>query len=219
MELEPLIGFFANTVVLRTDVPADLTFRALLERVRRVTVDAYDHQEVPFDQVVRRLRPERALDRDPLVRVMFAAAEDETAAFALPGVAVERVQADFGGAQFDLNVFVAERADHCAGTLVFDTDLFDRATALRMVAHYQRLLESAAADPDRPLGELDLLGPAERLELERRQGPQRELPRCPSPNSSPARPDGPRTPWPSSAGTRPSPTPNSTRGRTGWPVV
>ncbi|NBM15845.1 non-ribosomal peptide synthetase, partial [Streptomyces sp. GC420] len=176
MELEPLIGFFANTVVLRTGIPAGLSFRALLERVRQVTVDAYDHQEVPFDRVVRRLRPERVLDRNPLVQVMFAAAEDETAAFTLPGVRVERVGADFGGAQFDLSMFVAESPDHCAGTLVFDTDLFDRATALRLVAQYRRLLESATEDPDRPLGELDLLGPGERLELERLQGAERELP-------------------------------------------
>ncbi|MFB7333683.1 amino acid adenylation domain-containing protein [Streptomyces adustus] len=176
MELEPLIGFFVNTVVLRTEVPADLTFRALLERVRRVTVEAYDHQEVPFDRLVERLRPERVLDRNPLVQVMFAAAQDETGGFDLPGVQVEAVRADFGGAQFDLSMFVTERADTCAGTLVFDTDLFDPATARRLVAHYRRLLESAMKDPDRPLGELDLLGAAERRELERRHGPERELP-------------------------------------------
>ncbi|GAB7110203.1 hypothetical protein JCM4814A_85180 [Streptomyces phaeofaciens JCM 4814] len=176
MELEPLIGFFVNTVVLRTEIPADLTFRALLERVRRITVEAYDHQEVPFDRLVRRLSPERVLDRNPLVQVMFAAAQDETGGFELPGVRAEAVRADFGGAQFDLNMFVTERPDHCAGTLVFDTDLFDPATARRLVAHYRRLLESATRDPDRPLGELELLGPDERRELERWQGPERELP-------------------------------------------
>ncbi|QNP74887.1 amino acid adenylation domain-containing protein [Streptomyces roseirectus] len=181
MELEPLIGFFVNTVVLRTEIPRALTFRALLERVRRTTVDAYDHQEVPFDRLVQRLRPERVLDRNPLVQVMIAAAEEETGGFHLPGVSVERVPADFGGAQFDLSVFVGERADHCAGSLVFDTDLFDRATAERLVAHYVRLLESAVADPDRPLNELDLLDLAERLRLERRHGPERELPAVPLP--------------------------------------
>ncbi|MEU9447536.1 amino acid adenylation domain-containing protein [Streptomyces sp. NPDC048277] len=175
VELEPLIGFFVNTVVLRTEITSALTFRDLLERVRRVTVDAYDHQEVPFDRLVQRLRPERTPARNPLVQVMIAAAEDETGGFGLPGVSVERVHADFGGAQFDLSVFVTERPDRCTGSLVFDTDLFDRATAERLVAHYVRLLESAAAEPGRPLGELDLLGLAERLQLERWQGPEREL--------------------------------------------
>ncbi|MFI5477049.1 amino acid adenylation domain-containing protein [Streptomyces cacaoi] len=174
MELEPLIGFFANTVVLRTEIPRALTFRALLERVRRVTVDAYDHQEVPFDRLVERLRPERVLDRNPLVQVMFAAVEDETESLSLPGVSVERVRTEFGGAQLDLNVFVTERTDHCAGALVFDTDLFDRGTAELLVAHYLHLLESAAAAPDRPLYEVDLLQPGERRQLESWQGQGRK---------------------------------------------
>ncbi|WP_244406065.1 non-ribosomal peptide synthetase [Streptomyces sp. DSM 40868] len=162
MELEPLIGFFVNAVVLRTEIPATLTFQDLLKQVRQVTLDAHQHQEVPFGHLVERLRPERSLDRNPLVQVMIAAADDETGGLDLPGVTAERVPADFGGAQFDLNLFVTERPDTCAGSLVFDTDLFDQDTAERLVAHYLRLLESAAAAPGRPLGELDLLSDEER---------------------------------------------------------
>ncbi|MGI5447870.1 amino acid adenylation domain-containing protein [Streptomyces sp. CA-243310] len=154
VELEPLIGFFVNTLVLRCDLSGEVSFRELLGRVRRTTVDAYDHQEVPFDRLVEHLRPERVGDRNPLVQVMFASAPDETAGLRLPGLDVEVVRSDFGGSLFDLSVFVSEGAEDCSGSLVYDTDLFDRATAERILAHYLELLASAAAEPDRPLAEL-----------------------------------------------------------------
>ncbi|MFI9063943.1 amino acid adenylation domain-containing protein [Streptomyces sp. NPDC053429] len=154
VELEPLVGFFVNTLVLRTDLSGEIGFDGLLDRVRRVTLDAYDHQEVPFDRVVERLSPERVGDRNPLVQVMFASAQDETAGLRLPGVSTEAVTADFGGSLFDISVFVAEGADSCTGSFVFDTDLFDRATAELLLAHYLELLAAAAAEPGRPLGEL-----------------------------------------------------------------
>ncbi|MGW7193051.1 amino acid adenylation domain-containing protein, partial [Streptomyces sp. NPDC054838] len=163
VELEPLIGFFVNTLVLRTDLSGEIGFDGLLDRVRRVTLDAYDHQEVPFDRVVERLSPERVGDRNPLVQVMFASAQDETAGLRLPGVSAEAVTADFGGSLFDISVFVAEGADGCTGSFVFDTDLFDRATAELLLAHYLELLAAAAAEPGRPLGELLPAATAERL--------------------------------------------------------
>ncbi|WP_329200686.1 MULTISPECIES: non-ribosomal peptide synthetase [unclassified Streptomyces] len=154
VELEPLVGFFVNTLVLRTDLSGEIGFDGLLDRVRRVTLDAYDHQEVPFDRVVERLSPERVGDRNPLVQVMFASAQDETAGLRLPGVDAQAVTADFGGSLFDISVFVAEGADSCTGSFVYDTDLFDRATAELLLAHYLELLAAAAAEPGRPLGEL-----------------------------------------------------------------
>ncbi|MFJ7590597.1 amino acid adenylation domain-containing protein [Streptomyces sp. NPDC097617] len=154
VELEPLVGFFVNTVVLRADLSGEVGFRELLGRVRRATVDAYDHQEVPFDRLVEHLSPERVGDRNPLVQVMFASAPDETAGLRLPGLDARTVRTDFGGSLFDLSVFVSEGADTCSGSLVFDTDLFDRATAELVLGHYLELLVSAAEEPDRPLAEL-----------------------------------------------------------------
>ncbi|MFE8938095.1 amino acid adenylation domain-containing protein [Streptomyces sp. NPDC007872] len=154
VELEPLIGFFVNTLVLRTDLSGDIGFRELLGRVRRVSLDAYDRQEVPFDRLVEHLNPERSGDMNPLVQVMFAAASEETAALRLPGVSVERVPCDFGASLFDLSVFVSEGVDRCTGSLVADTDLFDPATAELLLGHYLELLVSAVEDPDRPLAEL-----------------------------------------------------------------
>ncbi|MFD4790915.1 amino acid adenylation domain-containing protein, partial [Streptomyces sp. NPDC058459] len=154
VELEPLIGFFVNTLVLRTDLSGDIGFRELLGRVRRVSLEAYDHQEVPFDRLVERLRPERSGDMNPLVQVMFAAASEETAALRLPGVAVETVACDFGASLFDLNVFVSEGADRCTGSLVVDSDLFDPATAELLLGHYLDLLSAVVEAPERPLAEL-----------------------------------------------------------------
>ncbi|MFF3847788.1 amino acid adenylation domain-containing protein [Streptomyces sp. NPDC002328] len=154
VELEPLIGFFVNTLVLRTDLSGDIGFQELLGRVRWVSLDAYDHQEVPFDRLVERLSPERSGDMNPLVQVMFAAASDETAALRLPGVGVETVACDFGASLFDLSVFVSEGADRCTGSLVADTDLFDPATAELLLGHYLELLSAAVEAPDRPLAEL-----------------------------------------------------------------
>ncbi|GGZ64689.1 hypothetical protein GCM10010371_25440 [Streptomyces subrutilus] len=154
VELESLVGFFVNTVVLRADLSGDIGFEELLGRVRRGAVDAYDHQEVPFDRLVEHLRPERVGDRNPLVQVTFASAQDETAGLRLPGLSAQSVRTDFGGSLFELSVFVAEGAETCSGSLVFDTDLFDRATAELLLAHYLELLASAAREPARPLAEL-----------------------------------------------------------------
>lgn len=217
VELEPLVGFFVNTVVLRADLSGDAGFRELLGRVRRATVDAYDHQEVPFDRLVEHLSPERVGDRNPLVQVMFASAPDETAGLRLPGLDAQAVRTDFGGSLFDLSVFVSEGADTCSGSLVFDTDLFDRATAELVLGHYLELLASAAEEPDRPVAELLPSAPtAARLVAEGHGAVRPDLApatlvelfaeqvrRTPAP-----------TPW--SAARAASPSPNSTPAPTCW---
>ncbi|MFG2296413.1 amino acid adenylation domain-containing protein [Streptomyces sp. NPDC048603] len=154
VELEPLVGLFVNTLVLRTDLSGAPGFRELLGRARRVVLDAYDHQEVPFDRIVERLAPERAGGGSPLVRVMFASARDETAGLRLPGTVAEPVDLDFGGSLFDLNVFVTEGAERCTGTLVLDTDLFDPASGERLLGHWLELLGAAVRDPEAPYAEL-----------------------------------------------------------------
>ncbi|MEU5976472.1 amino acid adenylation domain-containing protein [Streptomyces sp. NPDC047315] len=164
-ELDPLVGSFINTLVLRTDLAGDPGFAELLGRVRRTAVDAYAHQDVPFEQIVRELRPERAPDRNPLFQVLFAHMSDPDAGLRLPGVEVEQIDIDNGTAKVDLSLVLAERPTGTTGALAFDTDLFDRASARRLTGHYLRLLESAADDPERPVSRLDLLTEAEREQL------------------------------------------------------
>ncbi|MFJ5122892.1 amino acid adenylation domain-containing protein [Kitasatospora sp. NPDC088548] len=161
-ELDPLVGSFINTLVIRTDLADDPGFSDLLDRVRRTSVDAYAHQDVPFERLVQELRPERGLDRNPLFQVMFAGLSDPAAALRLAGAEAEQIDVDNGTAKVDLSLVVADRPTGTTGTVAFDTDLFDRATVERLVGHYLRLLDSASSDPGRPVSRLDLLTDAER---------------------------------------------------------
>ncbi|MEU1285624.1 amino acid adenylation domain-containing protein [Kitasatospora sp. NPDC005856] len=156
-ELEPLVGSFINTVVVRTDLSGDPSFAELLDRVRRTAVDAYAHQDVPFERLVQELRPARGLDRNPLFQVMFAGLSGPSASLRLVGTEVEQIDVDNGTAKVDLSLVIAERPTGTTGTVAFDTDLFDRASVERLVGHYLRLLDAAAGDPDRPVSRLDLL--------------------------------------------------------------
>ncbi|MGW7413010.1 non-ribosomal peptide synthetase [Streptomyces sp. NPDC054863] len=164
-ELEGLVGAFINTVVVRTDLSGDPGFAELLGRVRRTAVDAYAHQDVPFERLVQELRPERGPDRNPLFQVLFAGLSGSAPGPRFPGVEVEPVDIDNGTAKVDLSLVVAERPTGTTGTVAFDQDLFDRPTVERLVGHYLRLLDSAAHDPDLPLSRLELLTEAERREL------------------------------------------------------
>nr|WP_262987091.1 non-ribosomal peptide synthetase [Streptomyces sp. CBMA156] len=167
-ELDPLVGSFINTVVLRTDLADDPGFAELLDRVRRTALDAYAHQDVPFERLVQELRPARGLDRNPLFQVMVAGLSDPTASLRLLGTEVEQMEVDNGTAKVDLSLVIADRPSGTAGaagttgTVAFDTGLFDRASVERLVGHYLRLLDAAAGDPDRPVSRLDLLTEAER---------------------------------------------------------
>ncbi|MFF2751299.1 amino acid adenylation domain-containing protein [Kitasatospora sp. NPDC058048] len=167
-ELDPLVGSFINTVVIRTDLAGDPSFAELLDRVRRTAADAYAHQDVPFERLVQELRPARGLDRNPLFQVMFAGLSDPTASLRLPGTEVERIEVDNGTAKVDLSLVIADGpagTGGTTGTVAFDTDLFDRASVERLVGHYLRLLDAAAGDPDRPVSRLELLTEAEREAL------------------------------------------------------
>ncbi|HEX8273687.1 MAG TPA: amino acid adenylation domain-containing protein [Longimicrobiaceae bacterium] len=164
-ETEGLIGFFLDTLVLRTDLSGDPTFREALRRVRDVTLGAYEHQEVPFERLVEELRPERSLGHAPLFQVMFVLQGAEAAELGLPGVEVEALAADAGTSKFDLTLSMAAHPGGLAAELEYDTELFERATAARMLGHLRRVLEQVAADADRPLPELELLDDAERRQL------------------------------------------------------
>ncbi|MGV9602103.1 amino acid adenylation domain-containing protein, partial [Streptosporangium sandarakinum] len=173
--LTDLVGFFTNTLVLRTDTSGDPTFRELLARVRETDLAAFANQDVPFEQLVEALNPPRVYSRPPLFQVMLALLNTPGADVELPGLTMALDPAyslyGFGGAKCDLLLGLTEdfTADGAPagveGVLQYATDLFDRETAETIAARLVRLLEAVAADPDARIGAVDLLDPAERRTL------------------------------------------------------
>ncbi|MDW8318895.1 MAG: amino acid adenylation domain-containing protein, partial [Anaerolineae bacterium] len=171
-EIEGLIGFFVNTLVLRCQMDriasagsAGPSFRQLVAHMQEVALEAYDHQDIPFESLVDALQPERDMSRSPLFQVMFSLQEATMRAVRLPGVTVEPIELDSGTAKFDLNLSIVDRPEALAAALEYNTDLFDEDTIRRMAGHFQTLLEGIVADPDRPVGLLPLLTPAERQQI------------------------------------------------------
>jgi amino acid adenylation domain-containing protein len=176
-EVEGLIGFFVNMLVLRADLSGDPGFREVLGRVREATLDAYAHQDVPFEKLVAELQPERSLRHAPLFQVMFALQNAEDGEGALPGLKVGSVDAAMEIAKYDLSLTLAATPQGLRGALNYSTDLFERATIERMLGHLARVLEQVAADADARLSRLELLGEAERaLVVETWNGTAAEVP-------------------------------------------
>ncbi|GAA0469940.1 hypothetical protein Ade02nite_32980 [Paractinoplanes deccanensis] len=174
--LERLVGFFVNTVVLRTDVSGNPSFADLLQRVREADLAALAHQDLPFERLVEELNPARSLAHHPLFQVMvsYQAALPEVAGF--PCLTVSPRLVDTGTAKFDLTFDVAERPGGLTGTLEYRSDLFDPATASALAGRFTRLLTAVTAEPDRPIGDLDLLTDGEReAATSRWQGVRREV--------------------------------------------
>jgi amino acid adenylation domain-containing protein/non-ribosomal peptide synthase protein (TIGR01720 family)/FkbM family methyltransferase len=166
-ETEPLIGFFTNTVVMRTDLSGDPTFRELLRRVRDVALGAYEHQDVPFERLVEELRVERSLSHTPLFQVMFALQNAAQVSLELPELKLDLLEIETGTTKFDLTLEVNETGGSIVGSIGYKTDLFDDATIERMMGNLRTLLEGAVAEPDSKLSELPLLTEEEqRLLLE-----------------------------------------------------
>ncbi|HEY3919586.1 MAG TPA: amino acid adenylation domain-containing protein [Stellaceae bacterium] len=162
-ETEPLIGFFANTIALRLDTAGNPSFRTLIDRVRRTSLDAYAHEDVPFEQLVEALHPQRDLRHIPLVQVMFRVESAQMVGrVSLPGIEVEPVVFDRGFSTFDLTLMVRETGRELLADFEFRSDLFERATIVRLADHWRRLLEAAVAAPDTPVGLLPLIGEEER---------------------------------------------------------
>ncbi len=161
-ELEGLIGLFINTVVLRTDVDGDPTVRELVHRVRDTTLEALEHQEVPFEKVVEALRPERSVSQHPLFQVLFTYHEGGDRTLRLPGLEVRPVHVEHGATYMDLDLSVVEAGDAYDVSLRYNTDLFEAATARSLLAHYRTLLTGAARNAERRVSDLPLLSPPER---------------------------------------------------------
>ncbi|MFD9737175.1 amino acid adenylation domain-containing protein [Umezawaea sp. NPDC059074] len=163
--LDELIGFFVNTVVLRTDVSGDPSFRELLARVRELDLSAFGNADVPFERLVEALNPERSLARHPLFQVMLVLQNNSDGDISFPGadVAVESVGSH--SSRFDLTVNLRERENGVTGLIEYATDLFDPATAERLAGRFTAVLDQVAAAPDAPLSTLDVLLPGEREAL------------------------------------------------------
>jgi amino acid adenylation domain-containing protein len=165
VELEGLIGFFVNTLVLRTDLSGDPSFRALLDRVRAVTLCAFEHQEVPYEKLLETLRLPRDLSRNPLFQVMCILHNTPQQAPALPGLTVEPLEIDPGTARFDVTLEFWETPEGLRCRFEYSTALFEAATITRMGSHLQTLLEGIAADPEQRVSRLPLLTAEERQRL------------------------------------------------------
>ena len=165
LELEPLIGFFVNTLPLRVDLAGDPTFIELLQRVHDRLLGVTAHQEMPFDQIVAELRPDRDLGRSPLFQVLFELHNEPRVALDCPGLRMTPLDADFGQAKFDLSLELIRTAQGLEGLLEFSTDLFDARTADRMVKHFGNLLGRLVAEPRVKVSDAPLLSTPERAEL------------------------------------------------------
>ncbi|MEV0619367.1 non-ribosomal peptide synthase/polyketide synthase [Nonomuraea sp. NPDC050404] len=169
--LDDLVGFFVNTLVLRTDTSGDPTFRELLAGVRETDLDAFAHQDLPFERLVEALNPARSAAHHPLFQVMLVLRNDDPPPFELPGVRVADFPVGFRVAKFDLTLGLAESygddgsPQGLRGGLEYSADLFDEDTARSMAERLLRLLDAVTADPDRRIGDLDVLGDGERHRL------------------------------------------------------
>ncbi|GAB1543929.1 hypothetical protein NUACC21_66050 [Scytonema sp. NUACC21] len=156
-EIEPLIGFFVNTLVLRIDLQGNPTFRELLLRVRQMTLDAFTHQDLPFEHLVETLQPKRSLSNHPLFQVMFVLQNAPIEVLDLPGLTMTPLELPQTFAQFDLNLSLIEANTELMGMWKYNSDLFEASTIRRMMGHFQMLLEGILADPDVRVAQLPLL--------------------------------------------------------------
>ncbi len=159
-ELEGLIGFFANTLVLRAQVSPTMTFRELIGVVRAVTLGAYAHQDIPFEKLVEELQPERNVAYNPLFQVMFAL---QNTGRPTAGGTLDETAPPIGAgvAKFDLTIFLSETTRDLRAGIEYNSALFDAETIDRLAGHYETLLAAATAEPDRPIWSLPMLLPTE----------------------------------------------------------
>jgi amino acid adenylation domain-containing protein len=164
-EIEPLIGFFVNTLVLRTRFEDNPSFEQLLAQVRKTTLHAYEYQDVPFEQVVEVVKPQRSLSHSPLFQVMFILQNAPLGELALSGITLSELPQENTIAKFDLTLSMSETPDGLVGAWEYNTDLFDRATIERMAGHFENLLSAIVENPQQLVSEIPLLSAAERQQL------------------------------------------------------
>ncbi|MGY2224210.1 amino acid adenylation domain-containing protein [Pseudomonas gingeri] len=167
VETERLIGFFVNTQVLKADFSPELSFRELLQQVKKTALQAQGHQDLPFEQLVEALQPERSLSHSPLFQVMYNhQTQVRGPGRQLPGLQVQGLASDSHTAQFDLTLDTSEGDDGLGATLTYATALFERSTIERMARHWRTLLEAITVNVDRRVADMPLLADAERQQIE-----------------------------------------------------
>jgi non-ribosomal peptide synthase protein (TIGR01720 family) len=166
--LEPLIGFFVNTLLLRTDLSANPSFAQLLDQTRRMALSAFEHQHVPFEMLVEELAPARSRSHAPLFQVLFALQNYERGTLSIDGLELERVE-ETVAAKVDLTLIMAESPDGLFANWYYDTDLFEQATVERMADQLEALLAALPDGADRPVLGFDIVAGAERALLDRWQ--------------------------------------------------
>ncbi|MFP2934805.1 condensation domain-containing protein, partial [Pyxidicoccus sp. 3LG] len=161
-ELEGLIGFFVNTLALRTRLEDNPSFRKMLARVKETTLGAFSHQDIPFEKLVEELAPPRTLGRSPLFQVMFALQNMPLQQPQLPGVSLRLSPLENTTANFELELVLSETPDGFVGELIYRRDLFSSAFAQRLSRHFAILLEGLVNQPEHPFHHLPLLSAEER---------------------------------------------------------
>jgi aspartate racemase len=165
VELEGLIGFFLNTLILRTDLTGNPSFQQVLQRVRETVLGAFAHQVIPLEELLGELQPERSLSHSPLFQVLFVFHDPVRSYLDLPDVVSSELDVEHGTTQFDLSLILRQTEQGLHALLRYNTDLFQAATIARMLGHFQTLLENIVADPAQPISQLSLLTEAERHQM------------------------------------------------------
>ncbi|MFO0760430.1 MAG: non-ribosomal peptide synthase/polyketide synthase [Byssovorax sp.] len=178
METEGLIGFFVNTLVLRNRISGEQTYKELLHHVKDTCLGAYAHENLPFERLVAELSPTRDMSRSPLFQVMLVLQNVPEDAMSLPGLKLSSLGTESVTAKFDLLMAVVERGSALGGSLEYATDLYDPETIDRLLVHFETLLRSIVASPDRKVKDLSLLPESERsILLDRWRGARTDYPR------------------------------------------
>jgi amino acid adenylation domain-containing protein len=164
-ELEGLIGFFVNTLVLRNNLAGKPTFKQLLSRVRDAFLEAYAHQDLPFENLVQELQADRELSRNPLFQVMFALQNATRPLPQISGLTIEPMEVESEISQFDLSLFLRERDGKLIGFFEYSSELFDPPKIKRMAGHLETLLRAIVTDPGQTISDLPMLTEAERHQL------------------------------------------------------
>jgi amino acid adenylation domain-containing protein len=165
VELQDLIGFFLNTVVLRSDLSGDPTFLEVLARVRQVALGAFDHQDLPFEKLVAELEPERQPSHSPLFQVLFVQQAGIRQEPEFSGIVLTPLRVPNQTAKFDLTLFTREEQEGLRGTLEYNPNLFAPATMQRLLSHLRTLLQGILDHPNTPISRLPVLSQAERHQL------------------------------------------------------
>jgi amino acid adenylation domain-containing protein/FkbM family methyltransferase len=164
-ELEGLIGFFVNTLVLRSDLSGELSFVDLLRKVRETCLEAYAHQDLPFEKLVDEVRRDRDLSHTELFQAAFVLQNAPVTALELSGLALSSMAVDIQAAKFDMTLMIHAGDESFSGSWEYNTDLFDHVTISRMISHFQNLLDSIVADPQMSVTRLPILKHAQRQHL------------------------------------------------------